>query len=284
MNNPQNRTPPNPSPPLESDGNLNTKIQTDVPTPASFKEGYLHGRVSERSIANHRQEIRDETTTNRAVIIGIALTSLAGLVIGCLWFLNQKQEVPTPVLVPSPITTQQPSRETRIIERSTENTQELAPINQQSPTTSQEIQPTIRVPAPSTGQQQTSIQQNTIPSATGTQPRNQAAPTNPNTSQPNTTRQIVPAPSQSPTGNSTSPRTQPNTTNNQSLPTQIQNQAPTGTSTIVQPNTTNQSLPNQTQTQPSTNPSTTTEPNTTNQGLPNQTQNQTQPANSGSTQ
>lgn len=266
MDNLQNRRNNNPTPDLESDRNLNTNVKKVPPSPAAYTEGYVHGRASERSLERQHQEIRASNAASRGLLLGIALTSLVGLVAGSLFFLNQKEEPPIPEVVPSPVTSQQPVRETTIIERTTENTQQLPADNQQSPAATQEIQPDIRVNTPSSGQQQAPTQLN-IPTqpnirsqeSVPTQPQNSTSPANPSATQQNTTPQAAPAPSPNQPSNTTSTTSQPDTTNNQIVPTQPQNEAPTDTSTRIQLNTANQASPAQ-------------------------TQNQTQPANSGSAQ
>ena len=145
MDNLQNRTTNNPSSHPKTGQNLNTNVK--APTPgavSSYRDGYVHGRVSERSLEQQRQEDRDEKTAARGLVIGIALTSLVGLVVGSLFLVNQQQESQTPVLVPTPSAPQEPIRETTIIER----TQEVPVINQEPPAAPQETQPDIQITIP----------------------------------------------------------------------------------------------------------------------------------------
>jgi hypothetical protein len=245
MNNQHNQTPKNSSTHLQNGHNLNTPVETVNPDAVSYEEGYLHGRASERSLESQEQEVRSEHSAARGLLLGMALTSLVGLTVGAIFYLNQREEspTPTPVLVPARPAPQQPNRETTIIERTTEKIQPSAPINQEPPANPapQQNQPDIRIIVPNSGQPSAPSPQNTTPQTAPqtapTQSQSQPLSPNPPSSQPNTSR-------------STPTTTQPNTTN-QASPAPSQNQIPTVTTPTEPTDTTNQSLseptPNQTQ-------------------------------------
>lgn len=239
MNNQHNQTPKNSSTHLQNGRNLNTPLETVNPDAVSYEEGYVHGRASERSLKHQEQQVRSEHSASRGLLLGMALTSLVGLVVGGIFYLNQREEspTPTPVLVPARPTPQQPNRETTIIERTTERIQPPSPINQEPPTTPPQSQPDIRIIVPNSGQQSAPSPQNTTPQTAPAQSQSQPVSPNPPLSQPNTSR-------------GTSTTTQPNTTNQDSS-APSQKQIPTVTTPTEQPDTTNQTLsePTQNQTQ-----------------------------------
>jgi hypothetical protein len=249
---------------LGNHSNLDTNVEKVSPT--SYQEGYIQGRASERSIENERQEIRDEKTATRGLVIGAALTTLVGLTAGTLFFLNQNQanESSTPVVVPPRTASQQPAKETTIIERNTE-IQQVPTVDQNPSVDTQDSQPDIQITVPSSGQQQAPTQQKTTPQTVPAQPQSQSSPTNPSATQPNTTSQTAPI---------AFPDTQPYLTNPGSS-TQPQNQTSTGTSdTTGTSGATSTSNPSGTSNNSGT--STTAQPTTTNQASPTQTQSQNQ--------
>jgi hypothetical protein len=239
MNNQHNHTPKNSNTNLQNGRHLNTPVETVNPDAVSYEEGYVHGRASERSLENQEQEVRSEHSAARGLLLGMALTSLVGLTVGAIFYLNQREEspTPTPVLVPARPAPQQPNRETTIIERTTEKIQPPAPINQEPSTAPQQSQPDIRIIVPNSGQPSAPAPQDTTPQTAPTQFQSQPLSPNPPLSQPNTSR-------------GTSPTTPPDTTN-QDSPTPSQKQIPTVTTPTEQPDTTNESssepTPNQTQ-------------------------------------
>lgn len=279
----QNHTTNHPQPPLENERNLDSHVKTVAPSSTSYPEGYIHGRASERSLENQHKEVRSEKIAARGLLLGIALTSLVGLTIGALFLLNQRDEtVPqTPLVVPSPHASQTPARETTVIERTTETTQDLAPTTQEPPAVSQDVQPDIRITIPSPRQQQAPAQPNTRAETAPAPSQNQTAPTNSSAVEQNATPQTSPAPLQNQIINGTGSTAQPNT-NGSASSARPQNQTSPGTSTRIQPDTTNSTLPGQTQNQSDTNTPPTNQTNTTDSDLPEQTQNETQPANSDS--
>jgi hypothetical protein len=204
---------------IQNGRNLNTPVETANPDSVSYENGYVHGRATERSFEQQYQQDNAGRTATRGLLLGFALTSLVGLVVGTLFYLNQRQESPTPVLVPVPSNVQQPNRETTIIERTTETTRESTPTRQEPPEPARENQPNIRIIVPNSGQQQAPASQNRTPETAPTQSNNELAPNPPSIQ-----------PSSSTTGQSS--------TRNQASPTQPNIQIPTATTT-ESPDTTN---------------------------------------------
>ncbi|HEY9652403.1 MAG TPA: hypothetical protein V6C95_17225 [Coleofasciculaceae cyanobacterium] len=267
MNNQHNHTTPNSNSPEPNNRPLNNHVQVVAPEPTSYKDGYVHGRVTERRIDNQRRHILAENTAARALLLGITLTSLLGLAIGSVFLLNhreQEQEV-TPVLVPSPTATQTPTTNTTIIERT-----QVVPANPEPATPSNSGQLLVPTQPSPTSQPQPSQSQNPTTS------------TNPTTIQRNSEPQPSPQPSQNPTSDRTTTPTQPYISNPASSG-QNQTSTTTGTSgRATQPYTTNQTSPSPTQNSNPAGTSTTTPSDTTNQTSPDTTQNPTQSNNSDS--
>ncbi len=230
---------------LQNEHNLNTPRKTVAPEPVAYEEGYVHGRAAERSLDNQLEQDRSENSAARGLVLGIALASLVGLTAGALFYLNQRDESPTPGGVVAPASPQQPNRETTIIERRTENTQTTTPINQAPPTTSQP--PDIRVIIPTPVQPQAPAPQNTTP-------QRQPSVEQPSIRQSNPSSETAPSSSQNQTSTGTSTTTEPSTTNPSSR-TQSQNQtrsdradtSDTSTSTTTQPNASNRTDAGQSQ-------------------------------------
>jgi hypothetical protein len=99
MNNQHNHTPKNSNTNIQNGRHLNTPVETVNPDAVSFEEGYLHGRASERSLESQEQEVRSEHSAARGLLLGMALTSLVGLTVGAIFYLNQREESPTPTPV-----------------------------------------------------------------------------------------------------------------------------------------------------------------------------------------
>jgi hypothetical protein len=236
MDNHNPHTTNNPNTYIQNGRNLNTPVETVNSDSVSYEDGYVHGRATERSFERQYQQDNAERTATRGLLLGFTLTALVGLVAGTLFYLNQRQESTIPVVVPVPSNTQQPNRETTIIERTTETTQESAPTRQEPPEAPRTNQPDIRIIVPNSGQQQAPASQNRTP---------EAAPTQPNTQPPN--NELAPnLPAVQPNSSTTE---QPST-RNQASPTQPNTQIPTATTT-ESPDTTNptSSEPEQNQTQ-----------------------------------
>ena len=109
-----------------------TRTTTSVPSTtakasqeAAHHQGYVQGQMAE----NHQagvQEVRDNENAGRGLLLGILLASLAGLVLGSVYYFNRGAEAPAPA--PAPVivvpTATQPSAtpaRTRTIRREKPN-------------------------------------------------------------------------------------------------------------------------------------------------------------------
>lgn len=150
----------------------------------SYSDGYMQGRVSER---RHQEDVlvqRDNENAGRGLLVGILLTSLIGLTLGAVWFVNQTNKEATqatpPVIIPtqprdpSPEASSAPQKET-IIERTRDV---LVPIPQQ-----QAPSPAPQSQAPSPAPQQNT---NTTSNSAPQQPATETTPAQPQDTQNNT--------------------------------------------------------------------------------------------------
>ncbi|MBD2040665.1 hypothetical protein [Microcoleus sp. FACHB-672] len=105
---------------------------------AAYHDGYVHGRVVENSQQAEVQRVRENDTAARGLLLGIILTSLIGLALGAVYYLNQRNEAPNPAVAPTtapraiePSPAEAPirstERETTIIERAIPVPQPAAP-------------------------------------------------------------------------------------------------------------------------------------------------------------
>lgn len=130
------------------------------PDPASYEEGYLQGRSSDRRVREETHIVReDNNSAASGLLLGLGLAALLALAGAAFWFMNRGGESPTEILtVPVPNSQpqqqqQQPqnsSGDTTIIER----TREVIPIPQQQTPEPQQQAPAeapdinINVPSP----------------------------------------------------------------------------------------------------------------------------------------
>lgn len=135
----------------------------------AYRDGYANGRYAEHRVQEEDLRARDNDNAARGLLLGILLTSLAGLIMGLLFLVTQRNQTPVPVSSPSVAPTsapanQAPNRETTIIERTTTD---VIPVPQ----------PTVVQPADGGG--------DVAPDATQTDPTQpaptQTAPTQPTT-------------------------------------------------------------------------------------------------------
>lgn len=112
----------------------------------AYRNGYVNGRAVENHVQNSADDerrIRDTNNTAWGLLLGILLTSVAGLAIGSLFFFDYANRNPapstptvvpvpdrdTPVTAPSPVP--QTQRDTTVIERNNiQRTQEIVPVPQ----------------------------------------------------------------------------------------------------------------------------------------------------------
>lgn len=163
----------------ESVENTSVNNPVDATKKAAYHDGYVHGQVIERNRGSEGQEVRENNTAARALLLGIILTSLAGLVGGTLYLQNQRDReiTPAPAIVvpkviqssPSPIPTKTIERETTIIEKPVPVPQEaptdrIVPIPQQPSSP-----PDINITVPNSQTQQAPAQTNPAPQPTPAQ-------------------------------------------------------------------------------------------------------------------
>lgn len=215
MANLHNRNPNNRDENLNPTPPLNHYPERDPNRAVAYRDGYVHGRVSERDIQEEGLEVRDNNNAARGLLVGIALTSLVGLGLGALFFWTQREE-PTPTIIvpqeqpasPSP-QVQQPQQ--TIIERQVE--QVPVPVPQQQAPAPQQDTPNVNVTVPNAGQQ----------------PVAQPERTNVNLTVPSTGQQPTGGTTVNVTPSQSSTTTQPDTSSGELVtPTQPQGQGTTG--------------------------------------------------------
>lgn len=164
---------PNPTPANDDrfDQSINTRNVT--PDEMAYRDGYVHGKVTEQRVDAARRAERDESAS-RGLLIGLALASLVGLIAGTLYYLNRQPETlapaPNPVVIPQRTET---NRETTIIERVPES----SPAN--------DAGTTLQQPAPITPDVNINVPEQPAPNVNVDVPQ-QPAP-NVNITTPNTT-------------------------------------------------------------------------------------------------
>ncbi len=188
-----------------------TRTTTSVPSTtanaskeAAHHQGYVKGEMAE----NHRQlgtqEVRDNENAGRGLLLGILLASMAGLVLGSVYYFNRGEEAPTPTSAPVIVVPKanQPSATpapTRIIEKEKTIIQKIVPV----PVQPSPVQKATPAPQPSPAQKATSAPQaSPAPNINITIPNSQqqAAPSpsspsnNTNTTVPNSQRQPASTP------------------------------------------------------------------------------------------
>lgn len=235
-----------------------TRTTTSVPstTAKASKEvahhqGYIQGEMAE----NHRQvgvqEVRDNENAGRGLLLGILLASLAGLVLGSVYYFNRGEEAPTPTAAPVIVVPKanQPSATpapTRTIEKETTIIEKIVPV-QPSP-----VQKATPAPQPSPAQKAAPAPQaNPAPNINITVPNSQrqdapaqqAAPAPAPSSPSNNINITVPNPQKDPA--STSPTPAPESS---SVPSPTPNNDPSGAGTGNETNTEGQSDSNPTDT------------------------------------
>src|SRR6476469_4913161 len=182
----------------DAQGNTHTRVTRNADTVHSptdetaYRDGYVSGQVTERELREENQIVRDNDNAARGLLIGVILTSVLGLVIGTLFFLNQRRdETPAPVAPiivpnrsaapaakpsPSPVT----KTETRIIERD-----RVVPVPQpQSPAPqSSAPAPTVNVAPAAAPDVNITVPSNPAPASTQPQTGNDATSTQGTTTQ-----------------------------------------------------------------------------------------------------
>jgi len=199
----------------DAQGNTHTRVtrsadtvRTPRPTvadPTAYRDGYVSGQVTERELREENQIARDNDNAARGLLIGVIATSILGLILGTLFFLNQRENPApvAPIIVPNrsvaPAASPSPSpttrTETQIIER-----ERLVPVPQtQAPAPQAPAPaPTVNVaPAPAPDVNVT-VPSNPAPTSTQPQTGNDATSTQ---GTPGITTNTAPATSNFNTGN-----------------------------------------------------------------------------------
>jgi hypothetical protein len=204
----------------DAQGNTHTRVTRDADTvhppratvdDPAYRDGYVTGQVTERD-REENQIVRDNDNAARGLLLGVIATSVLGLIIGTLFFLNQREESPAPIapiIVPNrsvaPAASPSPSpttkTETRIIERDrvVPVPAPQAPAPQApAPQAPAPAAPTVNIaPAPAPNVNVT-VPNNPAPAPTQPQTRNDATSTQDTTG---TTTDTAPASSNFNTGN-----------------------------------------------------------------------------------
>jgi len=134
-----------------------TRTTTSVPSTtakaskeAAHNQGYVQGQMAENHQAG-TQEVRDNENAGRGLLLGILLASLAGLVLGSVYYFNRAEEAPTPAPVIVVPKANQPSATpapTRIIEKEKTIIEKIVPV----PVQPSPVQKATPAPQPSPAQ------------------------------------------------------------------------------------------------------------------------------------
>ncbi|MBE8991659.1 hypothetical protein [Nostoc sp. LEGE 12450] len=148
----------------DTNGNIHTDLTRTTETvknstanPNSYTNGYVQGRNTERSYQQADLAERDNENASRGLLLGIIVTSLVGLIVGGVWYFNQRNDAAVdttvPVLVPvpsnsSPTPSASPQPQTKIIERIREVPVPVPVPQQQVTPQSAPRQPDINITIP----------------------------------------------------------------------------------------------------------------------------------------
>lgn len=125
----------------------------------SYRDGYLQGRDVERRI------YRDDTSEASGLLVGILLATIAGIVVGSIFYVMQRNdnasrvERPTqivPVPVPNNSQPQTNNKETTIIERTVNRTREVVPVPEKAVPASPIPAPNVNINIPNPLKQEAS--------------------------------------------------------------------------------------------------------------------------------
>lgn len=207
------------------------------PSSESYRDGYVHGQITEHHYQEDVLAERDNNNASRGLLLGILLTSLVALTVGAIWLLNQRNDPPIevvpPVVVPdaqpeptrSPEANQPAERETIIRERPV-----FVPVpQQQAPTPQPPLpapQPDINITVPNSAPQPQAAEQAPSTQTAPTQPQQSSSTENQDTQ--TDTRTTTPAETQS----NTDPTTPVPDTSNRTDTTSGSSSSPTGTGGI----------------------------------------------------
>ncbi|MBE9001756.1 hypothetical protein IQ274_26990 [Nostoc sp. LEGE 12447] len=144
----------------DTNGNIHTDLTRTTETvknstanPNSYTNGYVQGRNTERSYQQADLAERDNENASRGLLLGIIVTSVVSLIIGGVWYLNQRNntavDTTVPVVVPVPSNSSPtPQPQTKIIERIREVPVPVPVPQQQVTPPSAPRQPDINITIP----------------------------------------------------------------------------------------------------------------------------------------
>jgi hypothetical protein len=214
MANLQNRDPDNLHSNPHDPNYVNPNGVVDPRRAVSYRDGYIHGRVSERHLQEEELVVRDNNNAARGLLIGIVLTALVAIGVGALFFWNQRQQeqipaapavVPVVPASPAPATSQNQGKQTTVIER---HTVEQVPVS----VPQQAAPPNVNVNVPAQPAPRTNVNV-TVPNASQ-QPTGEKSTTTINVSPAPTQSQSKSEKSRSQSSNSTT-NTTPSSANGQ---------------------------------------------------------------------
>jgi hypothetical protein len=194
----------NPKNPNNSEDNIRKEKAS------SYGDGYTDGSVSGTDIKNEALKVRDQNNATGGLFIGIGITALLGMT-GLAYYLWGRSPV---IVTPAPAASQQPAKQTTIIEKTNTIERVAAPVV---------------IPAPQQSAPNVNVKVNVPQSQTPTQGKTDVKVIIPNNPPPatapqNTTINVAPAQSSTKTPTSTS------SPNKSSLKTQTPASTPTDNS------------------------------------------------------
>ncbi|PHJ66145.1 hypothetical protein VF14_16385 [Nostoc linckia z18] len=198
-------------------------VNNNATNPNSYQNGYVQGRNAERRYQEVNLAERDDNNTSNGLLMGIIITSLAGLIVGGLWYFNQANNAAVdnsaPVTTPAPSNstatpTESPQPQTTIIERTREVPVPVPVPQQQAVPPSAPPQPDINITVPP----QQTAPSGTQPTPNATQGQTTSPSTNTPTSQNDSSTNTATPDTQGDNSKVTTPQgiEQPNTTSNSS--------------------------------------------------------------------
>jgi outer membrane biosynthesis protein TonB len=102
---------------------------------AVYVDGYDRSRLLENNVRQERQIITENNNTATGLILGFALVILTGLGVTAFYAIDRNNQTTTPVNNSEIAKPEQPKpeKETKIIERTIEKTQQILPVPQSQP-------------------------------------------------------------------------------------------------------------------------------------------------------
>jgi hypothetical protein len=186
----------------DTNGNTHTDLTRTTETarnstanPNSYSNGYIQGRNTERKYQQADLAERDNNNASRGLLLGIIVTSLVSLVVGGVWYFNQRNNAAVdntlPVVVPVPSNSSatpsaSPEPQTTIIERTREVPVPIPVPQQQVIPPSAPRQPDINITIPPQQPAAEKVPSVTEPTPKATQSQSANTPTSQNDTSTNT--------------------------------------------------------------------------------------------------